>query len=356
MINKLAQEIIKKLDHETAEYAVRDITFLTCSIFNETHLISFKKFFNFHNFSVVFWYQRKDGHVVFYRSGVEYNLLAEKIGKKYLKDIKNTQKTAATLIKMSDEINNFIKKNKNAIDLIKRWDYFYKLYRDFFAYHQAVYWPSEYLAKIKNTSREKKKIEKIINILDKAYKYNEIVVPNVEKYFIKLGIEHLHFNELNSEAINNIKPPRQKRSICLVDGKTIIVSFEEASRIDRMIRKDYDNYLKNKKEIKGLAVSKGRVTGVVKIVKDLEQLKNCKKDDVLVTTQTRPQFNTFIKLVKAIVTDEGGYLCHASMLAREFGIPCIVGTKNATKILKNGDFVEVDANDGIIKMLRKNKE
>lgn len=352
MINNLVKQIIKRLDNETAEYAVRDITFLTCSIFNETHLISFKKYFNFRNFSVIFWYQKKDGQVVFYRSGVEYNLMAEKIGKNYLNNIKIAQKTASTLIKMSDEINNFIKKNDNITDLVKRWGYFYKLYRDFFAYHQAVYWPSEYLAKIKNTSTQKSRIEKIIEILDKAYKYNETVVPNVEKYFIKLNIGHLHFNELNIKTINNIKQ-RQKRSICLVDKKTIILSFNEASKIYKAIRKDYDNFLKNKNEIKGLAVSKGKVTGIVKIIKDLGRLKDCKKDDILVTTQTRPQFNTFIKLVKAIVTDEGGYLCHASMLAREFGMPCIVGTKNATKVLKNGDYVKVDANNGIVKILRK---
>ena len=355
MINELAEKIIQKLDHETAEYAVRDITFLTCSIFTETHVVSFKKFFNFKDFSIVFWYQRKDGHVVFYRSGKEYNSMAQKVGKKYLKDIEEAEKNTKRLIEMSDEINNFIKNNKNLDDLIKKWEYFYKLYRDFFVYHQVVYWPSEYLAKIKDQFEEKNKIDKIIKILDKAYKYNEIVVPNVEKYFLELGIGHLHFGEINNDIIKNIKTKPKNRSIAMVDDKVFILSSKDALIIDKVIRRDYKKFLGNKKDIVGLAVSKGVVRGVVKVVKDLNQLKNCNKGDILVTTQTRPQFNIFIKLVKAIVTDEGGYLCHASMLAREFNIPCIVGTKIATQILKDGDEVEVDASRGVVKIIKKHK-
>lgn len=355
MTNELAKRIIQKFDHETAEYAVRDITFLTSTIFNETHIISFKNFFGFQNFSVIFWYQRQDGHVVFYRSGREYNLMAEKIGKKYLKDINVAKETVDTLIRMSDEINGFIKKNKKLENVVEKWDYFYKLYRDFFAYHQATYWPSEYLARIKDSSSEKNKVERIISMLDKAYKYNETVVPNVERYFMRLGIGHLHFKEVNRDVLKNIQSKPRKRSAVFLNGESIILSFKEASQIDKAIRKNYDDFLKNKKEIRGLAVSKGVVKGIARVVKDLSQLKNCKKDDILVTTQTRPQFNTFIKLVKAMVTDEGGYLCHASMLAREFGTPCIVGTKNATKILKNGDLVEVDADNGVVKILKKFK-
>ena len=55
----------------------------------------------------------------------------------------------------------------------------------------------------------------------------------------------------------------------------------------------------------------------------------------------------------AFVTDEGGMLCHAAIIAREMNKPCIVGTKSATKILKDGDLVEVDANAGIVKILKK---
>ena len=57
----------------------------------------------------------------------------------------------------------------------------------------------------------------------------------------------------------------------------------------------------------------------------------------------------------AIVTDEGGVTSHAAIVSRELGIPCVVGTKIATKVLKDGDLVEVDANNGIVKILKRAK-
>jgi len=66
---------------------------------------------------------------------------------------------------------------------------------------------------------------------------------------------------------------------------------------------------------------------------------------------TTPYFNQALKKASAIVTDEGGVTCHAAIFARELGIPCIVGTKVATQVLKDGDKVEVDANKGIVKKL-----
>ncbi|UZE94344.1 MAG: hypothetical protein IB618_02445 [Candidatus Pacearchaeota archaeon] len=56
----------------------------------------------------------------------------------------------------------------------------------------------------------------------------------------------------------------------------------------------------------------------------------------------------------AIVTDEGGIICHAAIISREFGVPCIIGTKIATKVLKEGELVEVDADNGVIKRLENN--
>ncbi|MEK9156658.1 MAG: PEP-utilizing enzyme, partial [Patescibacteria group bacterium] len=66
---------------------------------------------------------------------------------------------------------------------------------------------------------------------------------------------------------------------------------------------------------------------------------------------TRPQTIIACRKAKAIITDEGGITCHAAILSREIGVPCIIGTKIATKVLKNGDYVEVDANKGMITIL-----
>jgi phosphoenolpyruvate synthase/pyruvate phosphate dikinase len=76
-----------------------------------------------------------------------------------------------------------------------------------------------------------------------------------------------------------------------------------------------------------------------------------KKNYVLVIPMTRPEIVPMIKNAVAIVTDEGGITCHAAIVSRELDIPCIVGTKIATKVLKDGDLVEVDAYNGIVRIL-----
>ncbi len=73
--------------------------------------------------------------------------------------------------------------------------------------------------------------------------------------------------------------------------------------------------------------------------------------DILVTTMTRPDFMQLMRKAKAVVTDEGGIICHAAIVSRELGIPCIIGTKNATKILNTGDQIEMDLKTGIIKKI-----
>ena len=73
---------------------------------------------------------------------------------------------------------------------------------------------------------------------------------------------------------------------------------------------------------------------------------------MLITVMTHPEFLPIMRQAKAIVTDEGGITCHAAISAREFKVPCIIGTKIATKVLKDGDMVEVDAERGIVRIIK----
>jgi pyruvate,water dikinase len=75
----------------------------------------------------------------------------------------------------------------------------------------------------------------------------------------------------------------------------------------------------------------------------------------MVAVTTHPDYLLAMKKAIAIITDEGGVSCHAAITSRELGIPCIVGTKIATKVFKDGDLVEVDAEKGIVKILEKAK-
>jgi len=115
----------------------------------------------------------------------------------------------------------------------------------------------------------------------------------------------------------------------------------------------YFNKLKKiKKNLKGLVANKGKVTGKVRII-HVEDIKHLEKDiikfkkgEILVTTMTSPAMVPLANKASAIITNEGGICSHAAIISRELGIPCIVGTHDATRILKDGDIVEI--NNGII--------
>ncbi len=108
-------------------------------------------------------------------------------------------------------------------------------------------------------------------------------------------------------------------------------------------------------DFRGLSASTGKAMGKVKVVRSVKEISKVEKGDILVAVMTRPDYIPAIRKAAAIVTDEGGITCHAAIIAREIGIPCIIGTKLATKILKDNDYVEVNANHGWIRLL-KNKD
>ncbi|MFH1248774.1 MAG: phosphoenolpyruvate synthase [archaeon] len=98
--------------------------------------------------------------------------------------------------------------------------------------------------------------------------------------------------------------------------------------------------------LEGLAASPGIASGQVKIVKGMEELSKVEDGDVLVTKMTNPDMVMTMQKACAIVTDEGGATAHAAIVSREMGIPCVVGTKKATTLLKDGQIVTVDGFKG----------
>lgn len=134
--------------------------------------------------------------------------------------------------------------------------------------------------------------------------------------------------------------------VALNKGTLRVISRNEGKKyFDQVHQED------SVQEIKGLPARQGIVQGTVKVIRLDKELSKIKEGDIMVTLTTHPEYVTKMQIAKAIVTDEGGITCHAAIVARELGIPCIVGTKNATQILKDGDRVEVDATKGIVKKL-----
>jgi pyruvate,water dikinase len=129
------------------------------------------------------------------------------------------------------------------------------------------------------------------------------------------------------------------------EGRIYIVQSRPVTTLKKVEEKAS---MKIEKELilTGLGASPGIASGIVKILSGPEELDKIKEGDVLVTRMTNPDYVPAMKRASAIITDEGGMTCHAAIVSREMGIPCIVGTGKATTILKEGEGVTVDGKEG----------
>jgi len=140
---------------------------------------------------------------------------------------------------------------------------------------------------------------------------------------------------------------------CIPDenGEVITLHGKDAEEFYKNIEEAKDDNIEQKSELKGVCACRGNAKGAVKIINQPKDMDKMRDGDILVSTATTPSIVLAMKKASAIITDEGGLTCHAAIVSRELNIPCVVGTKIATKVLKDGDLVEVDANNGVVKKL-----
>ena len=100
----------------------------------------------------------------------------------------------------------------------------------------------------------------------------------------------------------------------------------------------------------GFAASPGQVTGIARLVLDPADMARVRKGDLLITRATSPSYNALLPLIGGVVTDRGGTLSHAAVVAREYGIPAVVGTGNATELIKDGARVRIDGGTGTVEL------
>lgn len=165
-------------------------------------------------------------------------------------------------------------------------------------------------------------------------------------YFIYPEIvDALHGKPLNKTKV--LKRKNNHYAICLLSGKISVFEGEILHNLLAITISKKESIT----EFKGRAAFLGKANGQVVIVKNIKDLKKLKKGNILVAAMTTVDFTPYLREVGAIVTDEGGITSHAAIISREMKKPCIVGTKVATQILRNGDLVEVDANNGVVRIL-----
>lgn len=203
-----------------------------------------------------------------------------------------------------------------------------------------------------------------VKITDWVCLLNYFIIRNAEILSKKWGIKKEKFYLLlPQEIIKLSKSKLNKNIISQLNRRGRAVIWYKNGNLKTFWGLKAEKFFKSKikeekieaNEIKGTSIFKGKLRGVVKIVRNIKELGKTGKGDILVTSDTTPDFVPIFKKVAGIITDEGGVICHAAIVAREMKIPCVVGTKIATKVLKDNDTVELDASSGIIKILNKKR-
>ena len=171
---------------------------------------------------------------------------------------------------------------------------------------------------------EKKAKERVLSDkeIEELVKIGEIIEEHYEcPQDIEWAIEKGKIYILQTRPITTIKERKEEEAVKAEEGEILV---------------------------KGLGASPGIGVGKVKIVLSQDEIAKVEEGDVLVTTMTTPDMVPAMKKAAAIVTDEGGLTCHAAIVSRELGVPAVVGTEKATKVLKDGMIVTVDGEKGVV--------
>ena len=182
---------------------------------------------------------------------------------------------------------------------------------------------------------------------------------DVEKLLLTYSIYDIElFLNSAKKLSQSIRVSRKKEYLLeLKDDDIVLFEEEKAKEIMSDLIYTHNSETQNSQSITGVSANHGIITGVARVVPvtDLKQLMKdleaFQEGDIMVTTMTQPTMVSLAKKASAIVTDEGGITSHASILAREYGIPCIVGCHTATKIIKTGDNIKVNGDTGEVTII-----
>ena len=154
----------------------------------------------------------------------------------------------------------------------------------------------------------------------------------------------------------NNKEIQQRRKDCVIycdNGPIKIISGKEA----RAYIKKYaeEEFIPNVSELKGSCANTGYAKGRAKLILAPKDMIKMNEGDILIANATNPDIVPAMKKASAIVTNSGGITCHAAIVSRELGKPAVIGTKIATEVIKDNDLVEVDADKGIVRIIKSKK-
>src|SRR3989344_2104311 len=246
-------------------------------------------------------------------------------------EIKTAQKNIPNIKDEFTRLNSFQKEQQNKInEILKK----HSLSQNPFYFFQTLtYW------------REHRKK---VNMMGCYMLHRFLEVLELKSRIPKRFLEYLNYDEVKglfSGKINKeiLKKRYQETTLLRIQRRnyTLYSGLEAKERrkeLESQMLKNGDN------QIRGTTACWGKVQGRVKVIRDRNDFVKFQQGDILVAGMTRPEHVPLLKKAAAIVTNEGGITCHAAIVSRELNIPCIIGTKVATEVLKDGDLVEVNAN------------
>ncbi|MBI5226037.1 hypothetical protein HY994_02235 [Candidatus Micrarchaeota archaeon] len=175
---------------------------------------------------------------------------------------------------------------------------------------------------------------------------------NQIKWFSDMELLAALRGDISAERHLEKLPARQKHYLVAL-GETNVHTYDGSDADEILTQLDIEKppVAADITEVKGVSAYPGKVSGIARVVNHVGELDKVKAGDILVTLNTTPTFILAMKRSAAIVTDEGGITCHAAIVSRELGIPCIIGTKSGTRLIQDGSHIEVDATKGTVTKL-----
>jgi phosphohistidine swiveling domain-containing protein len=347
------------LENQFEKYWATDVKFLTCSLlgFCYTKFLPAKFGQGFKDIYIF----TKNGYSSSYFKTDERKQYADFLKENFVKDLDGLKDFAQTIKSKADTITAFIDENINKEMNLQLWDEFLQIYCDYNGYHISPRHIIDFA--------DPEKIDSFVPVLEEVRIYTEHVHPKTEEFLdsllkqisekenIEKDLLWLCTKEDIDQYFEEGTLPRKETLESREENAAQYFTSHASSLITdsdeiNSIEKELNSAPEESEVIKGETAFKGKVTGKVRIVFSPENVESFEEGEILVTPMTRPDFVSLMEKASAFVTDSGGMLCHAAITAREMKKPCVIGTKFATKVLKDGDEVEVDADNGVVKILK----
>lgn len=354
----------------------RDLSFIDINAWYEGYQNGIKKWLNGNwSYSDTIFYVH-DNHVEIMRPSQEYsvgfkNFILKKIDLDrswFSKEVENLDILMQEIYRFYDTSLEKFKSDVTNIEMVQIYEkyigYIKKSIGPFIMMYGVPSWlendavqKEKYKDEIKSSFASRKKVE---YLFPRGAELTNAILGKVGKN-LPIKLEHIKMlsaaellNYLSREEIPDQKNLVERNSGFIYSNKGITLLGKTQSAQVAFMKLGYEFTPKEKvgtKELVGQIACPGKASGKVRVILSKKDISTLKEGEVLVTAMTTPEYLPAMQKSSAFVTDEGGITCHAAIVARELKKPCIIGTKIATQVLKDGDMVEVDAEKGIVRKM-----